>query len=155
MTILACRLLNGSSVRVSKSFTPFSGITEPDNLRLMRGRSRLARVVCHVVAAVQLLLPGATAWADARLEREADSPRGASHVEDHTSPQCPRAHSDDCVLCQHLTRPFARATPPALLPTHQYVVRVSVAERARPARAVSLALPESRAPPKTAVVSCQ
>ena len=106
-----------------------------------------SRFAWLIVLVLQLALPGATAWADARLERESLTPRGASHVESHRTPQCPRAHPLDCALCQHLASPLARAAPAPALFVDAPRVRVSPAGRVRPAQAPSVALPQSRAPP--------
>jgi hypothetical protein len=124
----------------------FAADTLTGIVRLMR-RSRLARVVWLVGAALQLVLPGATAWADARLEQDARSPRGASHIEAHQTPQCARAHAPDCALCQHLGSPLVRAVPErfALAPQRKHGVPPAV--RYRPARFAAFALPLSRAPP--------
>ena len=110
-------------------------------------RSPLSRALWLAAALLQLTLPGVTAWADARLERESRSPRGASHIEAHHTADCPRTHPPDCGLCRHLATPFTRAAPPRFeLPQ----ARDDDAPRApspRPARPAPFALALSRAPP--------
>jgi hypothetical protein len=149
------RFEDGSSVNDDGTILDEAGVPHParfaaDTLtgivRLMR-RSRLARVVWLVGAVLQLVLPGATAWADARLEQDARSSRGASHIEAHHTPQCARAHAPDCALCQHLVSPIVRVAPArfALAPTRTHVVPPAV--RHRLARSAPFALPLSRAPP--------
>jgi hypothetical protein len=110
-------------------------------------RSRLSRVVWLIGAALQLVLPAATALADARLEQDARSPRGASHIEAHHTSQCARAHAPDCALCQHLVSPIIRVAPQrlALVPARAHGVPPAL--RQRLVRAVPFALPLSRAPP--------
>jgi hypothetical protein len=110
-------------------------------------RSPLARAFWLLAALLQLTLPGATAWADARLEREARSPRSASHIEAHHSADCPRTHPPDCGLCQHLATLFIRATPPRFeaASPRQHAPRPAASQRA--ARPAPFALALSRAPP--------
>ena len=66
--------------------------------------------------ALQLLLPGAAAWADARLD--AAEAHAVAHIESHTTKSCARIHPPDCALCHFLTAPgvTSRATvaPPAV-----------------------------------------
>src|SRR3954454_12083321 len=109
---------------------------------------RVARLVTLVVALVQLVAPTLASVADARLEREIErSPRVAAHLESHSTPSCPRAHPQDCALCQliHATAsapPLRGVVPPA-------IAEVAVAVDAAPGRAAASehapALP--RAPP--------
>jgi hypothetical protein len=110
-------------------------------------RSVFSRALWLVAALLQLTLPGATAWADARLERESRSPRGASHIEAHHSRDCPRTHPPDCGLCQHLATLFTRAAPLRfeVLRAQRYEVPCGASER--PARTAPFTLALSRAPP--------
>src|SRR5882672_3955454 len=62
-----------------------------------------ARVLWLLAAALQLLLPGAAAWADARLDTA--GAHATAHIESHTSKSCARIHAPDCALCHFLTAP--------------------------------------------------
>jgi hypothetical protein len=113
----------------------------------VRNRSTAARLLWLAATTLQLVLPGAAAWTDARLQRGAAlSSRGASHVESHSTEQCPRAHPPDCALCRHLSTPVALAAAhkAVLWPTTDLQTRAS-GERAP--RTTTLTLPPSRAPP--------
>jgi hypothetical protein len=52
---------------------------------------------------LQLALPGAAAWADARLDGAGT--HATPHVESHTTKSCARVHAPDCALCHYLTAP--------------------------------------------------
>src|SRR6185312_4695061 len=66
-------------------------------------RSLKLRALAFVLALVQVVTPGLAALADAELQAASNSPAAAAHVESHGRPQCPRVHTDDCILCQYLT----------------------------------------------------
>src|SRR5690349_13019047 len=66
-------------------------------------RSPAIRVCWLLAAALQLLLPGAAAWADARLD--AAEAHAVAHIESHTTKSCARIHPPDCALCHFLTSP--------------------------------------------------
>jgi hypothetical protein len=110
-------------------------------------RSPLSRALWLAAALLQLTLPGVTAWADARLERESRSPRGASHIEAHHTADCPRTHPPDCGLCRHLATPFTRAAPPRFEALHGQRYELPCTASQRPARTAPFALALSRAPP--------
>ena len=61
------------------------------------------RVVWLLGAVLQLALPGAAAWADARLD--AAGAHATAHIESHTTKSCARIHPPDCALCHFLTIP--------------------------------------------------
>jgi len=104
-----------------------------------------ARALWLLGTLLQLLLPGAAAWADARLD--AAGAHATAHIESHTSKSCARIHAPDCALCHFLTAPAltGRATP----------LRLDVADRLAPrpvdpagtARALARPHPQPRAPP--------
>ncbi len=73
-----------------------------------------ARALWLVGTLLQLLLPGAAAWADARLD--AAGTHATAHVESHTAKSCARIHAPDCALCHFLSAPAvtARAAAPRL-----------------------------------------
>jgi len=98
-----------------------------------------------LAALLQLGLPSAAAWADARLDSA--GAHATAHVESHTTAACARVHPPDCALCHFLTAPLALRRPTTL--------RVSSSSdripwRAEPARlphALSRPHPQPRAPP--------
>ena len=95
--------------------------------------SRLARVLWHLTAVVQLVVPVMVTLADAALERSAQTARATSHVEDHTQKDCAPMHRDDCALCQHLSTPFAKRAPEVLdVPRHLATRATPGALRFRP-----------------------
>src|SRR2546426_11565847 len=67
----------------------------------MTRRSIAVRGLWLVAAALQLLLPGAAAWADARLD--AAGAHATAHIESHTAKSCARIHAPDCAVCHFLT----------------------------------------------------
>jgi hypothetical protein len=98
-----------------------------------------------LIAALQLLLPGAAAVADARLD--AAGAHATAHVESHTSKSCARIHAPDCALCHFLSAPslIGQAT----------LLRLDVAARHAPrpadpagtAHPLARTHPQPRAPP--------
>jgi len=104
-----------------------------------------ARIVWLLGALLQLALPGAAAWADARLD--AAGTHATAHFESHTTTSCARIHAPDCALCHFLTAPVltGRATPLRL--------EVALRRAARPAELTGTAHllarphPQPRAPP--------
>jgi len=75
----------------------------------MRRYSRVVRTLSLFGAALQLALPSAAAYADARLDAIAATAR--PHVESHTTPSCTRIHVPDCALCHYLSAPPASRGP--------------------------------------------
>jgi len=71
-----------------------------------------ARALWLLGTLLQLLLPGAAAWADARLDIA--GAHATPHVESHTSKTCARVHAPDCAVCHFLTAPAVPARPSAL-----------------------------------------
>jgi hypothetical protein len=106
-------------------------------------RSPTVRACLLLAALLQLTLPGAAAWADARL----DGVAGPVHIESHSSDSCTRIHPADCAFHRFLSAPVAigRAV--------SFTVRGAARRRpALPVRGLRRAalqerLPESRAPP--------
>src|SRR5713101_3395290 len=66
----------------------------------MNRRTPLARLGLLTLAALQLLVTGAAAWADARLD--AGGPKGPVHVESHSTQACALVHPADCILHRFL-----------------------------------------------------
>jgi hypothetical protein len=111
----------------------------------MSRRSRPVRILLAGLLALQLGLPGAVAWADARLD--ANSALAVAHIESHTTDSCVRIHPADCAFHRFLSAPFTPGTTTA--------VSIAVAEPRVSSRAldhvtfsvVQDRLPDSRAPP--------
>jgi hypothetical protein len=111
------------------------------------GRRPLLRALAGVWGVLQLILPLAVTFADARSE--AASVGNISHVESTSSAACKPAHGDDCALCRFLST--ANGQTPCR-PSFRAVVRkapapksVEIARRAVAGRE----LPPSRAPPRS------
>jgi len=104
-----------------------------------------ARALWLLGTLLQLLLPGAAAWADARLD--AASAHATAHIESHTAKCCARIHAPDCALCHFLTAPALRG--------RAMLLRLDVAAREAPhpvdqagtAHALARPHPNPRAPP--------
>lgn len=111
----------------------------------MARRSPAVRAAWLLGVILQLALPGAAAWADARLD--AAGTHATAHFESHTTKSCARIHAPDCALCHFLTAPVltGRATP----------LRLEVAARRTPrpvdpagsACPLTRPHPQPRAPP--------
>lgn len=65
-------------------------------------RGPLAALACIL----QLLIGGGSGLADAWLEG-ASSGAATAHIEGTGSQSCPPIHSDDCLVCRHLTALYA------------------------------------------------
>ena len=65
-----------------------------------------------LTALLQLSLPAAAAWADARLDSA--GAHATAHVESHTTSSCARIHPPDCALCHFLSTPFTGRRAAAL-----------------------------------------
>ncbi len=103
------------------------------------------RVFRLLTALLQLSLPAAAAWADARLD--VAGAHATAHVESHTTSACARIHPPDCALCHFLSAPFTVSHAAALR------LATSDARAARPIQpvpprgAVPGFFPPPRAPP--------
>src|SRR5205823_14642642 len=94
---------------------------------------------------LQLALPGAAAWADARLD--AAGAHATAHIESHTAKSCARIHAPDCAVCHFLTAPAVATNPSALRPN---VADTRVISRADPPglpHPLARPHPQPRAPP--------
>src|SRR5258708_39816798 len=78
----------------------------------MRRHSRAVRILWLLGAVLQVVLPPAAAYADARVDALGAAAR--PHVESHTTNSCARIHPPDCALCHYLSAPLARRQPMAL-----------------------------------------
>jgi hypothetical protein len=108
--------------------------------------SRLARLLWLGSALLQLLLPGAAAWADAREDLPATGPE-ATHFESHTADSCPRIHPPDCALCHFLTAPWTPAEQVRFAVSLVAPRVAAPAVRALTHRVGRLSHPQPRAPP--------
>jgi hypothetical protein len=107
-------------------------------------RSRFIRSVWLAFAALQLVLPGAAALADASLDIAGAHER--AHIESHSTAACARVHPADCALCRFLTTALV-AGAATTIPTSDAAPRSApTIALSHPAGAVVL-LPRSRAPP--------
>jgi hypothetical protein len=75
----------------------------------MNRRTPLARFGLLTLAALQLLITGAAAWADARLD--AGGPKGPIHLEAHSTQACAQVHPADCILHRFLSTPSGVVRP--------------------------------------------
>jgi hypothetical protein len=103
------------------------------------------RAVWLLAAVLQLLLPGAAAWADARVDTA--SARATAHIESHTTSSCARVHPPDCALCHFLTAPLAPRRPATLRAAGAGARVAPPAEPARLLRTPTPLHPQPRAPP--------
>jgi hypothetical protein len=106
-----------------------------------------SRAFALVAAIIQVALPGVLTIADATSERAAVGSSVATHAESKSTGNCARPHTEDCVLCRHLSTPAQRA------PRHVGLA-VSTAPSERPREFqrirgadVAYRLYRSRAPP--------
>jgi hypothetical protein len=107
------------------------------------------RLVLVFLAAMQLFLPAAAEYAEARSMAAAESPWSALHIESERSTDCPPGHPDHCAFCHfagHFAAP-ARATGMGTLPPESHA-RVLAGTAAGP-HADASRLPLSRAPPRS------
>ena len=112
-------------------------------LRPMHRHSPRVRACLLVAALLQFTLPGAAAWADARL----DGVAGPTHIESHSTDACVRIHPADCAFHRFLSAPLAVGQPVSL--TIRGLARRTTAPAVRGLQRAALhkRLPDSRAPP--------
>jgi hypothetical protein len=108
-------------------------------------RSPVVRVLWLLGALLQLALPGAAAWADARLD--AVETHAVAHVESHTTKSCARIHPLDCALCHLLTAPAAAGRVLVLRLDVAEPGLVTAVEHAAPPRLNARLHSQPRAPP--------
>ena len=110
----------------------------------MRSTSLKSRASLCLLAALQLSLPGAAAWADARLDTEAAGP---AHIESHSTSVCARIHPADCAFHRFLSAPLATGRPVVFRVRDGYRTTLAVSAPVIPQAALSAGLHHSRAPP--------
>jgi hypothetical protein len=111
----------------------------------MPRRSPAIRACWLLATALQLLLPGAAAWADARLD--AAGVHATAHIESHTAKSCARIHAPDCAVCHFLTAPAVATNPSALRPNVADSRIISPADPAGLPHPLARPHPQPRAPP--------
>jgi len=110
----------------------------------MRSTSFRARGALFLLAALQLSLPGAAAWADARLDSAAAGP---AHIESHSTAACVRIHPADCAFHRFLSAPLATGRPVVFKLRDGSSTMAPVAAHVLPRAALAAGLHHSRAPP--------
>lgn len=110
----------------------------------MRSMSLKSRASLCLLAALQLSLPGAAAWADARLDTEVAGP---AHIESHSTSVCIRIHPADCAFHRFLSAPLATGRPVVFRVRDSYRTGLTVSAPVIPQAALSAGLHHSRAPP--------
>jgi hypothetical protein len=109
----------------------------------MRKRSLWVRTPLFLLTLLQFSVPGAAAWADARL----GEPSGPAHIESHSTASCARIHPADCAFHRFLMAPLARHAPTVVRIREGQGVSWTPSAIERSATAADLTLPDSRAPP--------
>ena len=115
------------------------------NMSAMRSMPFRSRASLALLAVLQLSLPGAAAWADARLDGAASGP---AHIESHSTPSCARIHPADCALHRFLSAPLATGRPVVFRIRDDCRAAPIVAAHGIPRSALSAGLHHSRAPPQ-------
>ena len=113
------------------------------NMPPMRKRSLWVRTPLFLLALLQFTVPGAAAWADARI----GEPSGPPHIESHSTAGCARIHPADCAFHRFLSAPLARNPSSVIRIREGQGIRWAPAIVQRSSLAGDLTLPDSRAPP--------
>jgi hypothetical protein len=111
----------------------------------MRSMSLKSRTALCLLAALQLSLPGAAAWADARLDSAAAGP---AHIESHSTSSCVRVHPADCAFHRFLSAPVATGRPVVFRFRDGYRVAPLAAKHNVAQTALAAGVHHSRAPPQ-------
>lgn len=110
--------------------------------------SRRYRFLTFLFALAQLALPGALGVIDAMSAGDGRST--AAHIEETTRQQCRAPHSDECIICRHLSTGATRSNPaPGILPQNARM-QPAASTDVQP-RSVSHRGFHSRAPPETLI----
>ena len=113
------------------------------NMSPMPKRSLWVRTPLLLLTLLQVSVPAAVAWADARLGEAT----GPAHIESHSTSTCARIHPADCAFHRFLSAPLARNPSTVIRIREGRGIRWAPAVVARSATAADLTLPDSRAPP--------
>ena len=112
---------------------------------------RAVRQWLAVLSLLQVILPQATAYVDAVLER--DGARVIAHVETHGTTNCVPVHAGDCVVCRMVQRTHtASAAHGIWIAEVSHVVSDAPPERARRTSEGVRLDPSSRGPPAVEMV---
>src|SRR5437660_9193614 len=114
------------------------------NMSPMRKRPLRLRALLFLLTLLQLSVPGAAAWADARLGEGWLAP---AHIESHSSATCVRVHPADCAFHRLLVTPIARSRPPVLRIRAGHGIRWTVVTPEISYAVFCLKKKNSRAPP--------
>jgi hypothetical protein len=104
------------------------------------------RAIWLAAAALQLTLPAAVVWVDARLDAESRGPGAVAHIESHSTPACAHVHPPDCAFCQFAGHQFGSPSRVSLalsLADHVFPGQSHVQHHWNP----PTRLPHQRAPP--------
>jgi hypothetical protein len=113
------------------------------NMAPMRKRSLWVRTPLFLLTLLQLSVPAAAAWADARI----GEPSGPAHIESHSTAACARIHPADCAFHRFLSAPLARNAATVVRIREGQGIRWTPTLLQRSSAAADLTLPDSRAPP--------
>jgi len=102
-----------------------------------------SRASLCLLAALQLSLPGAAAWADARL----DTIAAPAHIESHSTAGCARIHPADCAFHRFLSAPLATGRPVVFRIRDGYRIGSPLTVHVIPQAALAAGVHHSRAPP--------
>jgi hypothetical protein len=92
---------------------------------------------------LQISVPGAVAWADARLGEAT----GPVHIESHSTNLCVRVHPADCAFHRFLTTPLAQHPAIVIRVRAGQGIRWNPLAPGQVAPHADLTLPDCRAPP--------
>lgn len=109
----------------------------------MKQRPLVVRLPLFVLTLLQLSMPVAVAWADARVGEST----GPAHIESHSTSACARVHPADCAFHRFLSAPLARTPATVIELRDGRTLAWSLVAAERAAIATGLTLPDSRAPP--------
>ena len=109
----------------------------------MRKRSLWVRTPLLLLTLLQLSVPAAASWADARLGEQS----GRTHIESHATDVCARVHPAECAFHRVLNAPLARAASIVLRIREGQGVIWTPRGPEQAAAISGVTLPDSRAPP--------
>ena len=110
--------------------------------------SRRSRLAIFLFALVQLALPGALGIIDALSA--GDGRGSAAHIEETSRQQCRAPHTDECIICRHLSTGATKSDPAPGLFSRTVRLESATSAEVDP-RSVSHQGFHSRAPPETLI----
>jgi len=111
----------------------------------MQKRPLRMRAPLFLLTLLQLSVPGAAAWADARLGGEGWN--APAHIESHSSASCVRVHPADCAFHRLLITPVVGNRAPVLRIRAGHAIRLAAVTLESPPVVSTATLHDSRAPP--------